>query len=198
MVGHPRTSTIAQSHLCRLCREQLAQRRFACAGMCQRCHKMTQRQKLCIRCCRQSQRRPVGKYSNMCLRCFRACDIIFECRRCMGQFRRQSSQIPVPKVPDAEDLCLDCYQLAKAEHVCLRCFQNPRDRRRGSRSLCVDCQRSSSCSADASLSSGANCRKCDAKLASWMKPILDGLRRTCDVQLQEEQKPACSTHASQA
>ena len=145
MVGHHRTSKNAESHLCRLCREQLAQRRFACAGMCHRCHTMTERRKLCIRCCKNSQRRPVGKYANMCVRCFRACDIHFECRRCKSHLRRESSHIPLAKCKDAEELCLDCYQLAQAEHVCLRCFQNPRDRRRGSMSLCVFAQAISLC-----------------------------------------------------
>ena len=149
---------------------------------------MTQRRKLCIRCCKHSQRRPVGNYANTCLRCFRACDTYFECRRCKSHLRRESSRIPLARCKDAEELCIDCYQLAQAEHVCLRCFQNPRDRRRGSMSLCVACQRYPSVSADPSLSSGAHCRKCDVKLVSWMKPISDGLCGTCDVQLQEEQK----------
>ena len=108
--------------------------------------------------------------------------------RCKSQLRRVSSQIPVARCQDADDLCFECHQFAKAEDVCLRCFQKPRDRRRGSRSLCIICRQQSSGSVGASLSSRVNCRKCDVKIASWMKPVLDGLCRTCDVQLQDEQK----------
>ena len=149
---------------------------------------MTERRKLCIRCCKTARRRLVKKYANMCVRCFGKCDIHFECRQCKSQQRRLSPQFLVLPCKDAEDLCPDCYKLAKAKDVCLRCFQKPRDRRQGSKSLCTRCRHYSSGSAGASVSSGENCRKCDVKLSSWMQPILDGLCRDCDNQLEEEQK----------
>ena len=178
MVVTHRGSATADGHSCRLCRERPAQRRPAFAGMCCRCHTMSERRNLCITCCKNTRRRPVKNYANMRVRCFEKCHIHFECRRCKSQKRQLSPYILARKFKDADDLCLDCYQLAKAKNVCFRCFQHPRDRRRGSKSLGTLCKQASSSSVGAYLLFGASSTSLAsilerAQAAVW-RGIVDG------------------------
>ena len=77
-------------------------------------------------------------------------------------------------LPGCRQLVPWCHQLAKAEEMCLFCFQKPR-------SLWFFCIQQSSGSRCAFFFFRANCRMCDVRIASQMKPVLDGLCRSCDV-----------------
>ena len=110
---------------------------------------MTERQNVCVTCFNNTRMRPLQKYANMCIRCFGQSHLHFECRCCKSRKRHLSLHIRARKFKDADDLCLDCY-------MCIQCFQRPRDRRRGSKSLCTLCLQASSSSDGACPSSGAS------------------------------------------